>query len=134
MENHDTMDDLEGKIRTSTLNGHLPCPAAFRIADELGRTPLKIGQEATRLGIKISRCQLGLFGYDDLGSRSIVKPLKGVPSVLKGAIEAHLVKGKLPCRAAWEIAAQLKIGKVQVAGAVEALGIKISSCQLGCFK
>ena len=127
------MDALVERIRSSTVNGRLPCPNAFRIAAELGITPLEVGEKATQLGIKISRCQLGLFGYDDLGSKSVVTPMKDVPERLKAEITAHLVDGRLPCEAAWEIAKKLKIGKVQVSGAAEALGIKISSCQLGCF-
>ncbi|RLE37668.1 hypothetical protein DRJ12_02530, partial [Candidatus Acetothermia bacterium] len=99
----------------------------------LGITPLEVGRKATQLGIKISRCQLGLFGYDDLGSKSVVKPMKDVQERLRSEITAHLVDGRLPCEAAWEIAKKLQIGKVQVSGAAEALGIKISSCQLGCF-
>ncbi len=128
------MDAIEQKIREHLVNGRLPCPHAFRVANELGITPPEVNQRATQLGIKISRCQLGLFGYDDLGKRSVVVPMPDVPEKLKAEIEAHLVDGKLPCQHAWEIAAKLKIGKVQVAGAAEALGIKISACQLGCFK
>lgn len=127
------MEELRNKIRGSTVAGRLPCPSAFRIAEELGITPLEVGREATRMEIKISRCQLGLFGYEDLGSRSIVKPMDNVPPDLKQAMESRLISGKLPCKAAWEIAALLKVGKVQVSGAAEALGIKISACQLGCF-
>ena len=127
------MDALVERIRSSAVNGRLPCPNTFRIAAELGITPLEVGEKATQLGIKISRCQLGLFGYDDLGSKSVVTPMKDVPERLKAEITAHLVDGRLPCEAAWEIAKKLKIGKVQVSGAAEALGIKISSCQLGCF-
>ena len=127
------MDALVERIRSSIVNGRLPCPNAFRIAAEFGITPLEVGEKATQLGIKISRCQLGLFGYDDLGSKSVVTPMKDVPERLKAEITAHLVDGRLPCEAAWEIAKKLKLGKVQVSGAAEALGIKISSCQLGCF-
>jgi hypothetical protein len=127
------MDAVVERIRSSAVNGRLPCPAAFRIAAELGITPLEVGEKATQLGIKISRCQLGLFGYDDLGSKSVVTPMKNVPERLKAEITAHLVDGRLPCEAAWEIAKKLQIGKVRVSGAAEALGIKISSCQLGCF-
>ncbi len=127
------MENLQNKIKDAATGGRLSCPNAFRIAAELGLSPLEVGKEATRIGIKISRCQLGLFGYEDLGSKSIVKPMDNVLPVLKQAIESRLVSGKLPCRAAWEIAANLKIGKVQVAAAADALGIKITACQLGCF-
>ncbi len=128
------MENLQNKLKDAAMGGRLSCPNAFRIAEEFGLSPLEVGREATRMGIKIFRCQLGLFGYEDLGSKSIVKPMDNVSPVLKQAIESRLVSGKLPCSAAWEIAAQLKIGKIQVAGAADALGVKITACQLGCFK
>ncbi|NOZ22847.1 MAG: hypothetical protein GXP25_17355 [Planctomycetes bacterium] len=41
----------------------LPCSLAFQIAKELGVTPLRVGQAANELGIKIVNCQLGCFGH-----------------------------------------------------------------------
>jgi hypothetical protein len=40
---------------------------------------------------------------------------------------------KLPCVAAWDIAAEFKITKSEVTAACEKLGIKIGYCQLGAF-
>jgi hypothetical protein len=48
-------------------------------------------------------------------------------------IRASLVDGKLPCAVAFKIAKQLNISTKEVGEACNKLGVKISSCQLGCF-
>ncbi|MCK4683128.1 hypothetical protein KAT59_08905 [Candidatus Bipolaricaulota bacterium] len=128
------MARLAEAIRRALINGRLPCSWAFAIAEEHGLSPRAIGDEATRQSIKISRCQLGLFGYDDLGERRIVKPAAEVSGALKEVISSRLVEGKVPCRVAWEIASERKLKKIEVASAIETLGLRISDCQLGCFK
>jgi len=96
--------------------------------------PIVVGQETSKLGTRISHCQLGLFGYDDLGEKRIVKPAKEVSAELKAEITSRLVAGKLSCKAAWEIAAEFKLSRLAVSSAVEALKIRFSDCQLGCFR
>jgi len=121
-------------IEAQMVRGRLPCARAFQVAEEQGVTPSAVGKSASRLGIKISRCQLGLFGYEDLGKRRILEPADEVAAELKGAIDAQVEDGKITCKSIWEIAAELSIPKLHVAKAVEALGLKIRSCQLGCFR
>lgn len=128
------MEELEKAIHEALLEDKLPCARAFAVSEERGVSPRLVGREATRLRIRISRCQLGLFGYDDLGEKRIVKPAKEVPAELKAEIASRLVAGKLPCKAAWEIAARFKLSKLAVSSAVEALKIRFSDCQLGCFR
>jgi len=41
--------------------------------------------------------------------------------------------GRLPCAAAFRIAADFKLAKIRVSSAFEKLKIKISACQLGAF-
>ena len=48
-------------------------------------------------------------------------------------IKASLVNGKLPCGVAFNIAMQLNVSTKEVGKACDKLGLKISSCQLGCF-
>ncbi|HID89827.1 MAG TPA: hypothetical protein EYP52_09005, partial [Anaerolineae bacterium] len=97
--------------------------------------PLEVGQTADALGIRLNRCQLGLFGYGPKaeGRHKIVQPAETVEPGLAQAIRDNLVEGKLPCRAAWDIASALRIPKMDVSAAAEALGIKITRCQLGAF-
>ncbi len=52
---------IEEKIKTSLVNGRLPCEVAFRIAREIGVDPKLVKETADELEIKISSCQLGCF-------------------------------------------------------------------------
>jgi hypothetical protein len=40
---------------------------------------------------------------------------------------------RLPCAAAFQIAADFKLAKIRISSACEKLKIKISACQLGAF-
>lgn len=115
--------------------GMLACAAAFRAARDLGVTPLEVGQEADRRGVRLNRCQLGLFGYGPKaeGRHRILEPAETVSSELEEAIQQGLHDGRLPCKAVWEIAARLGVAKLGVAAAAEALGVKMGPCQLGAF-
>ena len=127
------MNDLEGAIRAALVEGKLSCVQAFVVAAKQRVGPIQVGQEASRLGIRINRCQLGLFGYAEQGEKRIVKAEASVTESLKEAIQARLVEGRLPCLAAWEIAEKLELTKLGVANAAEGLNLRISDCQLGCF-
>ncbi len=52
---------------------------------------------------------------------------------LEQKIKALLVNGKLPCAIAFQIAEETGVAPPDVKDAADKLGIKISSCQLGCF-
>ncbi|MGB2813480.1 MAG: hypothetical protein WBC50_09600 [Dehalococcoidales bacterium] len=54
-------DKLEEKIKSSLVDGRLPCAVAFKIAKELKVSPRDVGDAANRLSVKISSCQLGCF-------------------------------------------------------------------------
>ncbi|MFC1991314.1 hypothetical protein ACFLVC_01060 [Chloroflexota bacterium] len=65
-----THDDLVGKeidrtlvdeIASSLVDGRLTCPAAFKVAGKLKVTPKEVGDTATKQGISVINCQLGLF-------------------------------------------------------------------------
>lgn len=53
--------ELEEKIKSSLVNGKLPCATAFKIARELKVSPRQVGEAANKLAIKICNCQLGCF-------------------------------------------------------------------------
>lgn len=115
--------------------GMLPCAAAFRVAEELGVEPLAVGQTADEIGVRLNRCQLGLFGYGSKveGKHKVIRPAEKVEPGMAQAIQDGLIRGHLPCRVAWEIAEMLGAPKMEVSAAAEALGIRIARCQLGAF-
>ena len=126
------MDErIAAAIRKRVGDGTLKCAVAFRIAGELGVEPLAVGKTADELQVKLSHCQLGLFGYGE--PKSIVKPADEVAPELEQAIRAGLVEGRLPCATAWAIAETLHIPKLEVSNAAERLQVRVRTCQLGAF-
>ncbi len=120
-------DFLTKRCRT----GELSCAEAFHFADQLGISPAEIGRYADHLKLHLTKCQLGLFGYGP--EKKIVKPAAEVDDELTAAIQAALVNDRLPCAAAWDIAARFGIAKMAVSAACETLKIKVKPCQLGAF-
>ena len=126
------MSDLRQAIREVLVDGKLPCARAFTIAKKMGIEPIDVGNMATEESIKISHCQLGLFGYRE-GERPVERMKDQVTDELRLAVTAHLVDEQLPCAVAWQIASDLKVPKMHVSAAAEELNIRIRACQLGCF-
>ena len=54
-------NELEKKIKSSLVEGKLPCAIAFKIAKELKVSPSNVGEAANQLSVKICNCQLGCF-------------------------------------------------------------------------
>lgn len=52
---------------------------------------------------------------------------------LKEFIEERATDGRISCEDAWQIADELGLPKQEFVSAADDLGIKIHSCQLGCF-
>ncbi|MFC2025207.1 hypothetical protein ACFLTG_02200 [Chloroflexota bacterium] len=53
--------ELDERIKTSLVNGKLPCATAFKIAKQLNVSTKEVGEACNRLSVKISSCQLGCF-------------------------------------------------------------------------
>jgi len=53
--------ELEKKLKSSLMDGKLPCAVAFKIARELKVSPREVGKTADKFSIKICNCQLGCF-------------------------------------------------------------------------
>ncbi|MBM4431192.1 MAG: hypothetical protein FJ026_12720 [Chloroflexi bacterium] len=124
--------EIAAQIKASLAEDRLPCPSAFKIARRLEVSPQEVGQAANELGVKISRCQLGLFGHGSDKGKSL-EPAQEVGEELQARIRDRAVEGGLPCATAWDIASELTMKRIYVARAAESLGIRITQCQLGCF-
>ena len=124
--------EIAGLLKERAIDGEITCTSAFGIAADLGVSPDKVGLNADLLEIPVTKCQLGLFGYRPK-KKIVTTPSSGISSDLEEAIRDGLIDKRLPCRSAWEIAKTLSIKKIAVSSACEALGVKISPCQLGAF-
>jgi len=118
-------------VRERAPEGTLRCAEAFRIAEELDATPAAVGETADTLDVRLTHCQLGLFGYGE--RKSVVEPAAEVAPQVEQAIREGLILDRLPCAAAWAIAARFQMPKLHVANAAEKLGVRVGQCQLGAF-
>lgn len=122
---------IKEKIMGLAKEGKIPCAVAFEAAGDLGENPEKIGKTIDLLDYRLTRCQLGLFGYAP--EKKIVKPVQEENRAVKEAIHGRQKDGRLSCRHAWDIAEDLQVRKMTVSGHCEGMGIKIKPCQLGAF-
>jgi hypothetical protein len=128
--------NIAARIRTvAGEGGRLPCVTAHQIAASLGVSPTEVGAAANELGVRIWACQMGLFGYGEKTSPEyrLVRPAESVPDGLATDLRGALANGRLPCATAWAVADRYGLSYLEVANVVEALGLKVAPCQLGCF-
>jgi len=127
------LPDLKGQIEQRCVDGRLPCTAAFAAADAADVPLREVVDYVNREDIRFCHCQLGLFGYDAFGDKRFVLPLSRVPDRLATALRDACVDGVLSCAAAWRLASDEGLPRPVVGSAAEALEIRITPCQLGCF-
>ncbi len=119
-------------LKAEAENGRLSCTAAHRIASELGVSPAETGRNMDLLEIRITGCQLGLFGKDkDEVDKTL--PSEDDVDVLKEIIEEDSRNGGISCRTLWTAAEKAGSTKAQAAAVCDLMSIKIHSCQLGAF-
>jgi hypothetical protein len=127
---------LADAIRARLKDGRLDCAAAFILAREKGLSPLAAGEAADSLGIHLSHCQLGLFGFPDRAKAWESPGWKEAapPEVLEAGVRSALdPDGSLACSAAWVVADRFGVRRDQVGFLANQLKIKIKRCQLGAF-
>ncbi len=124
-------DDLKREIIGEIKDNNIACKKAEEIAGKKGMAIREIGKAIDILNINIAECQLGLFGYSP--HKKIVEPAQEIAPALKENILAALANDRLPCSAAWAIAAKLNIPRMKISAACEGLHIKVKPCQLGAF-
>ena len=130
------MDEkLRQAMQDRLEDGRLACNQAFGIARALEIEPLTVGLAANDAGIRISSCQLGLFGYGPKaeGKHKIVHAMDEVPERLAARLREAAEGENITCTAVWKVADGLGFMRLEASSAVEAMGLKVSRCQLGCF-
>ncbi len=118
-------------IKEKASEKGLSCAVAHKIASDLGESPAEIGFTLDFLDLQIIKCQMGLFGYAP--EKKLVKPAKTVTDALEKSLREKTVNDRISCRSIWDIAEKMGEKRMAVASACEALGIKITPCQLGAF-
>jgi hypothetical protein len=119
-------------IKRKATNNKISCASAHKIADEFDTTPAQVGVALDLLEMRITNCQLGLFGHSP--EIKAVKASESVPPEIEEAIKRSLVNNRISCLSCWKIAGRFGIAKMDVSAACEALEVKIGACQLGAFR
>jgi hypothetical protein len=127
------VSELGEAVQDAADAGRLPCAIAFSIAGRFGVSPHAVREAADDVGVRVSLCQLGLFGYDAFGERRAAPALPLVPEELRAGLAAAAVDGRLSCAAAWRLADEGGLPRFLVGSVAETVGVRISRCQLGCF-
>lgn len=124
--------EIAEAVRAKASEKTISCAAAHQIAQNLKVAPAEVGQTIDLLECRLMKCQLGLFGYKP--EKKIVTPAETVADDLAKAIDdARGNNKKISCAACWRIADEMKIPRMSVSEACEAMKIKVGPCQLGAF-
>ena len=133
---HPSQTDLDPRIaevlKQKATNNRISCASAHEIADETGVTPAEVGVALDLLEMRITNCQMGLFGHSP--EKKAVTSSETVSPELEKAIRNSLASDRISCLSCWEIAARFGIARIDVSAACEALELKIGACQLGAFR
>jgi hypothetical protein len=131
----DMQGDFQQALAGRLEGGKLGCAQAHALAAEYGLEPLAVGRAADEAGVRVFRCQLGLFGFGPKseGKHKIVQPMANVPGETADRLRAAAGPEGISCLEVWRIASDVGMTRLEAAGAVEALGLRVSTCQLGCF-
>jgi len=126
--------ELKNVIKSSLRGGYMPCPLGWQIAREEGVPRVAIGEIVDKLGSRVTECQVGCFKVDktpfDTWDTENAKRLDG-EVVLE--IKRLGSENKLTCEAVFDIVKKYKLKPMDVSHEINALGFKITVCQLGCF-
>jgi hypothetical protein len=130
MSNTSDKLDIVEIMKNASTDGRISCAKVFEVIKEYTFFPDIAGFTLTQNKIKLTLCQLGLFGYPE-GKN--IPECESVSERLEDLIFSSMEDDILPCAAAWNIAAEMNLKKNEVTAACEKLGIKIKKCQLGAF-
>lgn len=116
---------------TANADKRIACLAVHEIAQVLDCLPLNVGQTADLIGIRINRCQLGLFDRKDTDVQPLSKD--DITQEMQALVESAVLNGQLACIDSWRLSDQLNLSRLQMGALCDELKIKVSPCQLGAF-
>lgn len=123
------------QLRATSRENRVSCAAAFSIATALSIPPIEVGRTADATGVRLSRCQLGFFGYPNKQAWEQVNlEILPVPDGLIAALQAAQDRtGTVSCAKLWQLAEAYHVPRLQVGYLADRLGVHVTPCQLGAF-
>lgn len=122
---------FQERLMQTVKENKIACASVFDILKHVDVSPSDAGKALDALEIRLTHCQLGLFGY--LPEKKIVKPVENPDPELTRAIQSITVDNTLSCKKIWDLAQSAGVPKMKVSGICEGLVIRIRPCQLGAF-
>ncbi len=129
----DMTSDVRAHLAAYRERSRIPCVRAMQVAADCAAPVAAVGQTAGSLGIRVSACQLGLFGYEEYGDKRWIRIPATIPEDLMAALCSACVGGRLSCAAAWRLADGRGLPRLLIGSVADAAGVRITDCQLGCF-
>lgn len=106
-------------------DGKLSCLKAFKVARLIGVKPKEMDHITKAYDIKITNCELGVFGKLDFSDMD-----ENIYNKLSRNF-AH--DKKIDCEVAWYTAREKGASLKKVGSTINNSDIKVTHCQLGCF-
>lgn len=125
-----------GAVRDRLEGGRLSCKAAMDAAEELGCQPIEVGCTADIARLRLTRCQLGLFGFPGHAKGWAAAGVERLPAPAELEdllVEARDTRGFVTCLELWRHADRLAVARIHAGHVAERLGVRVRSCQLGAF-
>ncbi len=120
------LDSIQKELLLTTLDeeGKLSCLKAFKVARLIGKHPKEMSSITKSMGIKITNCELGVFGKLKFQDPNI--------ETYNRLKQNYMGNKTLECKVLWDEAQKstLKI----VGSTVKNSDIEVVHCQLGCFR
>lgn len=120
------LDKIQTELIMTNLDedGKLSCLKSFKVARLIGRKPKEMSAITKSLGIKITNCELGVFG-----KLKFKDPNMAVYNKIKKNFNGNT---KVRCQILWEEAQKTSLKTV--GSTVKSTDIDVVHCQLGCFR
>lgn len=121
-----SLDQTQKELVLTNLDGdgRLTCLKAFKVARLIGLKPLDMSDACKSIGIKISNCELGVFGKIQF---------KKAEDTIYSKISQNFTQDKdVSCKTLWYIAQQSSLRRV--GSTVKNTDVEVTHCQLGCFR
>lgn len=120
------LDNIQKDLIMTNLDedGKLSCLKAFKVARLIGRKPKEMSGITKSLGLKITNCELGVFG-----KLKFKDPNMAVYNKLK---ENYNGSKRIECKILWDEAQNSSLKTV--GSTAKGTDIDVVHCQLGCFR
>lgn len=120
------LDKIQTDLVMTNLDedGKLGCLKAFKVARLIGKKPSEMAALTKSLNIKITSCELGVFGN--------LKFTDSDFNLYKNMSNKLEISKKIECKDAWNHAQKSTLKKV--GSTIKNSDLEVTYCQLGCFK